>query len=459
MTVPPNNSLLPQQFFWDNSAPSGKIWAGVPTSVASSGYQLVLDISTATGGGAGFLPLTGGTVTGTLAIDTAPVMSAGSSITPAAFFNNLNVSGTAPAGMYPYNKIGISDTVDSNTNNPGSAPIGLYVIHGVSGAATGGRCSLMTQIAINSALSPGSANPWFTSFQADCWTSYNVGGTAVQTNGAAVAYSFQTTLNSGATYYTMAEGFEGGVWLKPGSSASYVAGGKIVVVGQGLLATDILALDGGDGTAGSQAKFGITFQSLASPHWPIDPTGTIIGTQTHGADPPTARYGVDFSAVTFSLAAFKSNGFVVSPSGDVGANGATFASTLTANGSATFNAGFTLGAGVGGPNLHFNGGSSGTGAGPHMDFEFGGVARGGVGAYSGITGSAYDSRIMLSGFDGLVLRAANTDRMFVTGTGMGFNGTAAVAKPTVTGSKGANAALASLLTALASYGLVLDSST
>jgi hypothetical protein len=66
---------------------------------------------------------------------------------------------------------------------------------------------------------------------------------------------------------------------------------------------------------------------------------------------------------------------------------------------------------------------------------------------------------MLSGFDGLVLRAANTDRMFVTGTGMGFNGTAAVAKPTVTGSKGANAALASLLTALASYGLVLDSST
>lgn len=41
----------------------------------------------------------------------------------------------------------------------------------------------------------------------------------------------------------------------------------------------------------------------------------------------------------------------------------------------------------------------------------------------------------------------------------GFNNTAPIAKPTVTGSKGANAALASLMTALAAYGLVTDSTT
>lgn len=41
----------------------------------------------------------------------------------------------------------------------------------------------------------------------------------------------------------------------------------------------------------------------------------------------------------------------------------------------------------------------------------------------------------------------------------GFNATAPIAKPTVTGSRAANAALASLLTALANYGLVTDSST
>jgi hypothetical protein len=42
---------------------------------------------------------------------------------------------------------------------------------------------------------------------------------------------------------------------------------------------------------------------------------------------------------------------------------------------------------------------------------------------------------------------------------VGFNGTVPIAKPTVTGSRGANAALQSLLTALANYGLVTDSTT
>ena len=47
----------------------------------------------------------------------------------------------------------------------------------------------------------------------------------------------------------------------------------------------------------------------------------------------------------------------------------------------------------------------------------------------------------------------------VTGGLIGFNGSSPVAKPTITGSRGGNAALASLLMALASYGLVTDSTT
>lgn len=43
--------------------------------------------------------------------------------------------------------------------------------------------------------------------------------------------------------------------------------------------------------------------------------------------------------------------------------------------------------------------------------------------------------------------------------GVGFYGGAGVAKPTVSGAKGSNAALASLLTALASQGLITDSSS
>jgi hypothetical protein len=46
-----------------------------------------------------------------------------------------------------------------------------------------------------------------------------------------------------------------------------------------------------------------------------------------------------------------------------------------------------------------------------------------------------------------------------TGDGIGFYGHGVAAKPTVTGSRGANAALTSLLTALASLGLITNSST
>lgn len=57
------------------------------------------------------------------------------------------------------------------------------------------------------------------------------------------------------------------------------------------------------------------------------------------------------------------------------------------------------------------------------------------------------------------LRHDTTDKLTWSSTGVGFNGTAPTAKPTVTGSKGANAALTSLLAALAALGLITDSST
>lgn len=52
-----------------------------------------------------------------------------------------------------------------------------------------------------------------------------------------------------------------------------------------------------------------------------------------------------------------------------------------------------------------------------------------------------------------------TPKLDVNSTGVGFNGNTAITKPTITGSRGGNTALANLLTALASYGLVTDSTT
>jgi parallel beta-helix repeat protein len=60
----------------------------------------------------------------------------------------------------------------------------------------------------------------------------------------------------------------------------------------------------------------------------------------------------------------------------------------------------------------------------------------------------------------VVLRSGNSAAVVIaTQGGLGFQGSAAIAKPTVTGSRGANAALASLLTALANYGLITDSTS
>lgn len=81
-----------------------------------------------------------------------------------------------------------------------------------------------------------------------------------------------------------------------------------------------------------------------------------------------------------------------------------------------------------------------------------------MGVWSNTPDSSRRSDLRLYAFD-------TTSREFFRGgstgsaAGIGFFGGAVAAKQTVTGSKGGNAALASLLTALANYGLITDSSS
>lgn len=58
-----------------------------------------------------------------------------------------------------------------------------------------------------------------------------------------------------------------------------------------------------------------------------------------------------------------------------------------------------------------------------------------------------------------VRQGTSTVRLQTDGTGIGFFGVTPVARPTVTGSRGGNAALASFLTAMANLGLITDSTT
>lgn len=60
---------------------------------------------------------------------------------------------------------------------------------------------------------------------------------------------------------------------------------------------------------------------------------------------------------------------------------------------------------------------------------------------------------------GISLLTSAATRITMNDTGLGFFGATAAAKPTVTGAKGGNAALGSLLTALSTLGLITDSSS
>lgn len=71
--------------------------------------------------------------------------------------------------------------------------------------------------------------------------------------------------------------------------------------------------------------------------------------------------------------------------------------------------------------------------------------------------------LFMSGGDLRIARMSGTGKFQVTNnlqmSAVGFNNTAPIAKPTVSGSRGGNAALTSLLAALANYGLITNSTT
>ena len=74
------------------------------------------------------------------------------------------------------------------------------------------------------------------------------------------------------------------------------------------------------------------------------------------------------------------------------------------------------------------------------------------------TDASRKASLILSAFD-TVERDALSIAASGTAAQIGFLGAAPVVRPTVSGSRGANAALASLLTALANLGLIVDSTT
>jgi hypothetical protein len=76
-----------------------------------------------------------------------------------------------------------------------------------------------------------------------------------------------------------------------------------------------------------------------------------------------------------------------------------------------------------------------------------------------VGGSASDVLIYHYGAGELAIWANGLAKIRISGSGIGFNAVAPIVRPTITGAKAGNAALGSIIAALASYGLVIDSTT
>jgi hypothetical protein len=231
------------------------------------------------------------------------------------WYNNITGTGEASASINAFNKFGCNDGVDFVTQG-GALSTGncIFVIDNLAAGWTGARTAVNAQVNVLAAPGQAANNGNFISgMAASANADVNVGGTSSVKLGSIVSHSYETTLDSGATNWLIAEGWEGGVTINSGASVGFVNGGKITVTGCGVATCNGIAI-GGD----NNILLGLTFGSQESPTWPIASNGTLVGIQTsYTGAARTAAIGVDMSNATFSTGAFKSTGFLVDGSGNI----------------------------------------------------------------------------------------------------------------------------------------------
>lgn len=245
-----------------------------------------------------------------------------------AWASGSNHSGTVSSGQAFFNALTIdTDTVDPTTGSGPGGANGLYVGHTVSAGAKGGRTALVSYLNISGAITASGSGPG--AYQVALGgvgdAVANAGGSAGVGNSRGNMFGFNAIakLSSGATFWNSLIGSENTISARTGSSVYYKNGLQIVlgiddaVAGTGAMDSGIMFAAGISGSTPGWDK-GISFGHGLG-WWPIKSTGTLIGTtpSAGGLGPAyAAANGIDFSAVTFSTAAFKSTGFEVDGSGN-----------------------------------------------------------------------------------------------------------------------------------------------
>jgi hypothetical protein len=368
---------------------------------------------------------------------------------------NANYAGTLTGGAVPSaNRIVCSsDTVKSISNGFTWWSVFGNIDTGATGDRTG-IYALLTVTGTSGDVAAGRAGgPAYVSVGGSVQMNANQGGTNLTTAAAGGVFgaNFLANLGAGATNIGTLVGTEISVGAAAGSSLKNKLGLQIVQTSNDAVSATngdeigiLMANQAVQGSApGWQA--GLSFGS-ANAAFPIKTGGTLIKAGTNSGT-MNAAFGIDLRNVIFGQQSLWLPGFAVAGGNvaDSVMNRLTVIPGVTSTSDIVFQQG---GAGQ----FQFNG-----------NILTSGWFMGNPDGSTLSLGSTNAIRIN-GGVQPEIQVVGSAKMFFLASGGFQFNGPVGfsavpISRPTVSGSRGGNAALASLLTALSTYGLVTDSTT
>lgn len=314
------------------------------TAGSGSNSQIVL-----TPAASGSVPIITGVGTGGIKITGqggAPVYVGGSS--PAIFGNgftynvgnaavipqlqqSFNISGTAtgnPALIYSGGLFILnSDTLQLPNANQGFN--GWQFEHSLAAGFTGNRHALEVSLiqggTSGNTLASGTIG-YYTSILGYSVSSVNDNGTGLTSttaHGRAFAGNLNAELHSGATNYFQATALELNAQIDTGASALVRDFLSISPVAGAVQGSQVDAGIWFYSAGGALIKTGILFGSGGLNQWPIDPAGTLIGTDAGGGVTAQAAHGIYLAGVAFTVDSWNDGHIQFTGAGDALMNSAT----------------------------------------------------------------------------------------------------------------------------------------
>lgn len=261
------------------------------------------------------------------AVVTAPFAGTGRNATAVGFSaaqQALWLVGTyTGSGPGPYAEVSVTDTA-TNTQ-VGTALVGWRVDHSFGGAGTGAgsRNAIQSILNVTGPTPLVGGNPdvfkFYTAVFGQSYAFANDNGTSPAPHGLLYGLAGLAQLSAGATFWSQVIGAEFNVSVQAGASVAYKSCLSLINVNSDAVngsVFDAALVFTSDGSTTARWAYGISFGRPDS-LWSFNTSSTLIGTVAPSAGSRVANHGIDFSAVTFSGMAFRSNNFSVDQNGNI----------------------------------------------------------------------------------------------------------------------------------------------